>query len=377
MNDWQRRARAMTVALAEERWVHDRDWADVFAATPRHLFIPRFWRVGDDGQPTALIEGDNPAHAAEWLDAVYADRALIIEWTGPEGHRTPVSSASMPGVIALMLEALDLRSGDRVLEIGTGTGYNTALMCTRGAEVTSIDIEAELVDAARGRLDALGHHPRLVAGDGAAGYVDAAPYDRIIVTCSAPDIPTAWIEQLSPGGRIVSPMNFGGALAVVDKVAPDRVSGPFDPMPVGFVPLRSGSTPPEAVDPGPGPVPVGDAPTARVDPELDLAAFGDSDFRLWLSLAVPGCHLEWVRHTGGRRSGVVIEVGGAQTVIDFGEQAVYGSAALYDRVETTWLAFRDHGRPPRWRLGLTAHTSGQQYAWLDTPDSPVRWPVPG
>jgi protein-L-isoaspartate(D-aspartate) O-methyltransferase len=379
VENWQRRARAMTTALAEQRWLHDRQWATVFATTPRHLFIPRFWRVGPDGQPLSLVEGDDPDQASEWLDAVYADRALITEWSGPAGHRTPVSSASMPGVIALMLEVLDLHPGHRVLEVGTGTGYNTALMCARGTDVTSIDIDAELVDAARDRLEVLGHRPVLVAGDGAAGVAAEAPYDRIIVTCAAPRIPPAWIEQLSPSGRIVSPMNFGGALAVVDKVGADRVSGPFDPMPVGFVPLRGAAGPEPVLAPEPGslPVPAGSAPVERADPTLDLGVFGDADFRLWLSLALPGSHLEWLRHSpAAERSGVVVEVDGVRAAIDLSDLSVYGAADLYRRVEAAWHAFRGHGSPPRWRLGLSAQLSGDQYAWLDSPDGPVRWPVP-
>ena len=102
-----------------------------------------------------------------------------------------------------MLEALDLRDGHRVLEIGTGTGYNAALLSHRlgGEHVVSIDIDPDLVRTAEQRLKELGHFPTLVTGDGQAGVPDHGPYDRIIATCAVPEIPLAWIEQLAPGGQ--------------------------------------------------------------------------------------------------------------------------------------------------------------------------------
>jgi hypothetical protein len=128
----------------------------------------------------------------------------------------------------------------------------------------------------------------------------------------------------------------------------------------------------------PGAGPTGPALVGRAHPGLDLGAFGDADFRLWLSLAVPGSHLEWLRRSpAAERSGVVVEVDGSLATIDLSDHVVSGAADVYRQVEAAWLAFRAHGSPPRWRLGLSAQLSGAQYTWLDDPDGPVRWPVPG
>jgi SAM-dependent methyltransferase len=104
-----------------------------------------------------------------------------------------------------VLEALDVTGDSRVLEIGTGTGYTTALLCERlGSDhVTSVDIDPELIELARTRLATHGYHPTLAAVDGAGGYPPGTPYDRIIATCGVPTIPPAWLQQAAPAAVIV------------------------------------------------------------------------------------------------------------------------------------------------------------------------------
>lgn len=105
-----------------------------------------------------------------------------------------------------MLETLDVRDSDRVLEIGTGAGYNAALLCHRlgDRQVYSVDVEPDLVDAARSRLAALGYHPTLVCADGGLGLPEHAPYDRIIATCSVPRVPWSWVGQTKLDGVILA-----------------------------------------------------------------------------------------------------------------------------------------------------------------------------
>src|ERR1700733_6911247 len=154
---------------------------DAFASVPRHLFLPE---IG----------------AAE----AYRDEAFVLK-CGPEG--LPATSASQPAMMAIMLEQLDLLPGHRVLEIGTGSGYNAALMSSitgPAGTVTTVDIDAELVERARAGLAAAGFPDvSVLCADGGYGDPDGAPYDRIIVTAGAWDIAPAWLDQLTATGLLV------------------------------------------------------------------------------------------------------------------------------------------------------------------------------
>jgi len=155
------------------------------------------------------------------LGAVYSDTTLITKVMPvplsralrPSTGTIYTSSSTVPSLVVEMLEELDVADGHRVLEIGTGTGYNAALLCARlgSAQVTSVDIDPELVDLARERLAANGHTPTLAAVDGQAGYPQGAPYDRIISTCAVPAIPDAWLQQSTPGAVILTDVR--GSLA--------------------------------------------------------------------------------------------------------------------------------------------------------------------
>jgi predicted O-methyltransferase YrrM len=136
------------------------------------------------------------------------------------------SSSTLPSLMLTMLEAMDVTDNCRVLEIGTGSGYNAALLCERlgGEHVTSVDIDPELVELARERLATNGYTPTLAAVDGADGYPKGAPYDRIIATCSVPAIPPACLTQAAPGGVIMAD----------DGTA----TGRFIPGYASFMPLR-------------------------------------------------------------------------------------------------------------------------------------------
>lgn len=152
-----------------------------------------------------------------WLDTIYSDDTLVTALADIPAEsmgtgKMAVSSSTMPTLMIRMLEALDVRDGDRVLEIGTGTGYNAALLCQRlGSDnVFTVDLDAELVDLARDRLDSAGYTPTLVVRDGEHGLVEHAPYDRIISTCAVPAIPRPWIEQTAESGLILTDIKVSG-----------------------------------------------------------------------------------------------------------------------------------------------------------------------
>jgi protein-L-isoaspartate(D-aspartate) O-methyltransferase len=153
----------------------------------------------------------------------------------------PIGSAqtiSQPYIVAAMLEALQLRAEDRVLEVGTGSGYMTALLAELAAEVISIERHAELAERSRAVLAQLGYrNVQIIVGDGSLGYRPAAPYDGIIASAAAPTIPPALVEQLSEGGRMVIPIGppHTQQLQLVRKVSGAAVITPLDPC--RFVPM--------------------------------------------------------------------------------------------------------------------------------------------
>jgi protein-L-isoaspartate(D-aspartate) O-methyltransferase len=183
------------------------------AAVPRALFVP----------------GELRSHAEE-------DRPLPIGWG---------QTISQPYIVAFMTEGLRLAGGERVLEVGTGSGYQTAVLAHLAREVFSIEIVPALAERARATLiDALGFdNVFLRVGDGALGWPEAAPFDRILVTAAAPDVPPELVAQLAPGGRMIVPV--GGQeevqmLRVFEK-GDDGVSFERDVLSVRFVPLTRGA----------------------------------------------------------------------------------------------------------------------------------------
>jgi protein-L-isoaspartate(D-aspartate) O-methyltransferase len=188
---------------------------EAFETVPRHLFVP--------GQP---------------LKDIYSDRAFITKEVDGVG----VSSSSQPSIMAIMLEQLEVQPGQRVLEIGAGTGYNAALLARlagpRG-RVTTVDIDPDTAAAARAHLRAAGYGGvRVVAGDGGHGWPDRAPYDRIIATAACWQIPQPWIDQLAEGGVLVAPLALNGAhVSLALRKEGDTLFG-RRASECGFMPLR-------------------------------------------------------------------------------------------------------------------------------------------
>ncbi len=148
-----------------------------------------------------------------------------------------------------MLQQLDVRPGHRVLEIGAGTGYNAALLARLAGpegEVTTVDIDEDVAECPRRNLAAAGYGGvRMICGDGEDGYSAAAPFDRIIVTAGAWDIPPAWLEQLAPGGRIVVPLRLRGLTRSVALERHEACWLSRSTEYCGFIPLRGAGHQPE------------------------------------------------------------------------------------------------------------------------------------
>ena len=186
-------------------------WRGPLRQVPRHLFVPdRAWCTPDDG-PGYLIDRDKDP--GEWLKAAYADMAIVTQLDDgvtdiATGEGLYTCSLSAPSVVLACLSLLDPREGDRVLEIGTGTGWTAALLSrlVGDANVTTIEVDQAVFVRAAENLATAARHPRLVLGDGAEGWPQGAPYDRVHVTCGVVTVPYEWVRQTRPGGVIVFPL---------------------------------------------------------------------------------------------------------------------------------------------------------------------------
>lgn len=293
--------------------LQDPAWRAAFEQVPRHLFVPHFY-VGVLGGYERLWCGDpDPDRRRRWLEGAYLDRPLATHIRDGD----LVSSASQPSLMAGMLHALEVRDGDGVLEIGAGTGYNAALLAHRlGDErVTTVDLDEDITEAARAHLEAAGHHPAVVTGDGVLGCPPRAPFDAVIATCAVPSVPPAWLAQCRPGARVLAPLSTGLLrLRVRDA---EHAEGRFLHTSAYFVPLRGGTSPAPAVH-------TGGLPRPATENEL---------FRFLLAL----------------------------------------TAGSLDPHEAYSLWQRER-RPVRERFGVTV-AGEHQWAWLDDPEGPYSWPL--
>ena len=197
---------------------------------------------------------------------------------------------------------LEVTDGDRVLEIGTGSGYNAALLCERlgSDQVTSVDIDPELVELARELLAANGYTPALAAVDGAGGYPEGAPYDRIIATCSVPAVPSAWLAQVLPGVMIMVDVRgkLEGTVVWLTVDGDGTATSHFLPGYASFKPLRHTVEFPPA-----SPLWETDRRTGRVgQPGRPGTASMGWRFRVRGAVAPPGRYLD-PDYRGRRRGG--------------------------------------------------------------------------
>lgn len=201
--------------------------AAAFRAVPRELFLPG----------TAVAQ-------------VYHDEAVV---TRRDSDGRPLSSSSQPSMMAMMLEQLAVQPGDRVLEVGAGTGYNAALLAHLagpGGRVVSLDIDEQVARQARVNLDRAGQSTvEVIHADGVAGWAAGAPYDRIILTASARDLAPAWLAQLTRTGRLVLPLALRGMQRSVAFAWAGEHLTSRSIVNCGFMPLRGTLAGPDGSQP--------------------------------------------------------------------------------------------------------------------------------
>jgi protein-L-isoaspartate(D-aspartate) O-methyltransferase len=204
------------IEAREAPWGSTRTWdtrvLDAMRRVARHLFIPG---VG--------------------LRRAYEDRPL------PIGHEQTISQ---PTIVAIMSDALALRGGERVLEIGTGSGYQAAVLSLLAREVFTIEIVAPLGETAKQRLRELGYrNVNVRVGDGYKGWPEHAPFDRILLTAAPPEVPQALVQQLKEGGVLVAPVGDTHPQRLVRWTKTAGKLKKEDLGPVLFVPMVKGSKP--------------------------------------------------------------------------------------------------------------------------------------
>jgi protein-L-isoaspartate(D-aspartate) O-methyltransferase len=350
-----------------------------FAVVPRHIFVPE-----------------------KGFAEAYRDEAFVLK-CGPDG--APVSASSQPAIMAIMLEQLGINPGQRILEVGTGSGYNAALMSFITGEhgrVVTLDIDPDLIARARLSLQEAGFDAvDVVCGDGGYGDPDSAPFDRIIVTAGVWDVAPAWLDQLAEDGRLVLPLSVRG---IEVCVALERGPGCWRSgscCRCGFVRMLGAFASPVAPVPitGPEPLSVQRADGVALDPQaLETALAGPStdipagvlaadqaeagDLDLWLTYTQPDLERLTLMTAAGRHSspmpmGGLLRAGtdpariGIATILPVGPDASKaapaevvvrgygpGGAALAGHLADRALAWSERGRPGAADLQLSLYPAG-------------------
>ncbi|MGW5876000.1 methyltransferase domain-containing protein [Nocardiopsis terrae] len=345
-------------------------WRSAFEFVERHRFLP---------DQVTLPDGttvDRLSAPEQWLGVAYDDIPLVtqVDDGAEDGTGYPTSSASMPSIVADMLRRLEVHPGMRVLEIGTGTGYNTALLShLLGDEaVTTVEVDPTVAEQARVNLMGTGFVPLVVTGDGTQGWPARAPFDRVISTVAVKRVPYHWIAQSQPGGKILTPWGnafHNGVLADLRVGSRGTASGRFCGN-VAFMWVRHQRTPGQVVA-----TYVSDEHEFRVrrtgtQPNGPLAF--DANFAIGLRMPTVINVIEFREDEDDQRFVMYLVDPGsgswASWHVDPGatshEVRQYGSRQLFTEFETAHQWWLDSGRPGVDRFGMTVSVD-QQTVWLD------------
>lgn len=356
-------------------------WRDSFLQVPRHRFIPdTIWIRDADGKPAPLCRSDDPA---AWLRACYTDAPIAVQLDDGDGSGGGYvsSTASMPTVVAMMLESAGLSPGLSVLEIGTGSGYNAALLASVvGTEnVTTVEIDTQLAEQATVALERAGWPVKVVTADGEKGYPPRAPFDRVVATAAVGTVPYAWVEQTRSGGIVVVPFGTAFHSGALLRLKVDRgvAVGRFDGD-AAFMWTRAQRPPHGSVE-------------DRVRAEHDVSEastrlhpyepVGDFDAGFAIGLRVPGMMSTLVYDhddPASERYTVYLMDPGSRSWASWrvepesAEYAVrqHGPRRLFTELESAYRWWVDADKPSHTRFGVTVTPHGQQ-VWLGTPGNAV------
>ncbi|MFF0017076.1 methyltransferase [Streptomyces sp. NPDC005374] len=377
--------------LEADATLYSPEWRRAVEAVPRHVFLPEFFRdaPGTDGvtEYTWVSRDRDPD---EWLRLCYENKTWVTQLdqgattsTGSPVRGVPTSSSTLPGSVVRMLEDLDVGDGMSVFQAGGGSDYSTALLCERLGDslVTRAEYDPALSDLGRERLASLGHRPRAVTGDAAAGCPDGAPYDRVIATYSPTHIPAAWLEQSAPRGVVLASLvgSLGAyGYARVRVESPELARGRFIDSTVSFMPDRDTSTPEvgpllrPAVDERQGAEGVlsNISPAMLSVPSLMWAVQLRLAGTLTVGLSLNGVPGRWFLHPDGSWAALEPSLGGTAHVFQGGPRNLW---FVIEAAVSEWFGA---GCPELGRYGLTV-TPDENAVWLDHPSRRIGTLEPG
>ncbi|GAA2238109.1 ATP-grasp peptide maturase system methyltransferase [Kitasatospora cystarginea] len=369
---------AMVERLAADGGVTDPEWRKAAEAVPRELFLSEYFRHIPGTYPTEFeaVPQDSPG----WLEAIYTDQTLITQLDGrirPSDASGPVSgapssSSTVPGLVLRMWHQLDVEVGHRVLEVGTGTGYSTALGAHRLGDqsIVSIEVDPEVAGRAAAAIRSAGYAPTLVVGDGLNGHAVDGPYDRLIATCAVRYIPQPWLYQVSPGGKILVTLagwSHGFGLVLLTVTEPGCATGRFLPGFTSFMMARPHDRPPrQSINLLPG-----EQRPSRIDPAV---------IENWTGTWVAQLGAPSAERLGAGEQQILLDVAtGSQARTEADGQGGWtvtqrGPLRLWDQVESAIESWQAAGSPHQEGFGITITEHGQR-VWIGSEDGPG-WNLP-
>jgi protein-L-isoaspartate O-methyltransferase len=386
-DSWPARAEALRDELVSVGKLSSPELQSAVLAVPRHVFVPQFY-VRKPGGGWELLDREHEDTREKWWERVYTNTSLVTQIgdiaNGGRDTTGATSSSSAPGLMTRMIEAIALGEGQRVLEIGTGTGWNAALMSRLVGDenVYSVDVDANLVSDARERLAEVGIFPTLVAADGMNGLAKHAPYKRIMATCAVSWVPWAWAEQVADGGLVLVDVKIHAAvgnLVLLQRIG-ERLEGRFDAGAATFMHMR---TPAFESEWKPGPTRERTEATHRTTKSTAERVWENTPLWFLLHLQEPGrvdFGYSMDPESGGPGAVYFASPDGSWCEISpaDGDQPrdVWegGPRRLWASIEHVIEVWTRLGEPGWERLGLTV-TSRDHVVWLDDPAGSVSWPL--
>ncbi|MFD4409192.1 ATP-grasp peptide maturase system methyltransferase [Streptomyces sp. NPDC058476] len=379
-------------ALAEDGVLADEGWRQAVEAVPRHRFVPGFYLPADerDGQGLTVWE---PVTAdldyGRWLAAAYSDTTLITQfdgdepdWKSPAARHggAPTSSSTLPSLVVRMWADADVQEGHTVLEIGTGTGYSTALACERlgSADITSIEVDPHRLDQAASALYGCGYTPTLAVADGLYGYWPEASFDRIVAACSFRAVPPALLAQTRPGGKILLTLSgwlYGYARVLLTVNGDHAAEGQLLGGTVSFMSARTDAAPAFG-NPAHWAAGLPDkARTTPHDPERITAATEEAfHLRFLAQSAVPDAQMTTVGEVVHLVDAVTGSAATLAPIDGRWEVREGGPVKLWERIEKVLSAYDEAGRPRPETFTLHVYDGGQHLRHPQLPGLPLPRP---